>query len=147
MYVCAEVLNKDRLVETPTREAIITLTSHPSHSLPFSNHWKERTARAAPSTAFPATEACTRRPPATAHRCSPSTRLQRPPLQIRPTALGRKNQILLKSGPSPGACMKADVSSTQAAFCPQPHLRGFNFLSRLIKNRFSVCGLERGRPR
>lgn len=110
--MCArtEVLNKDELIGNTHSEPVITLSSCPSHSLPFSNHWREKTARTAHSTASPATAACTRPPPATAHRCSPSSHLQRPPLQSRPTALGRKSQILLKSGPSPGACMKADVS-------------------------------------
>lgn len=123
----------------PLREPIIIFSSCPSHSFTCSNHWKEKTARIVLSTVFPAAGACTRRPQATAHRCSPSTHLQRPQLQNRPTALGRKNQILLKSGPSPGACMKTDVSSTLAAICylSMTPPQGFNFLLRLIKSRFS----------
>lgn len=123
MYVCTEVMNKKWADgKHPLREPIIIFSSCPSHLLPFSNHWKEKTARIVPSIVSPATEACTLPPPATSHRCCPSSHPPRPRLQIRPTILGRKNQILLKSGPSPGACMKIDVSSTLAPVLPGPHL-------------------------
>lgn len=125
IYVCVHRSAEQRQTDGkhPLRKPIIIFSSCPSHSLTFSNHWKEKTARIVLSTVFPATEACTQHPQATAHRCSPSTHLQRPQLQIRPTALGRKNQILLKSGPSPGACMKTDVSSTLAAVFSRPCLK------------------------
>ena len=124
IYVCVHTSGEQNQADGkhPIGEPIIIFSSCPSHLLPFSNHWKEKTARIVPSIASPATEACTLPPPATAHRCCPSSRPPRPRLQIRPTILGRKNQILLKSGPSPGACMKIDVSSTLAPVLPGPHL-------------------------
>lgn len=115
LCVRARTLNKGRLGKV----TVIFL----SWSLPLlscSNHWRGKTARTAPSTASPATGACTRHPQVTARRCSPSTHLQTPLLRIRPTALGRKNQILLKSGPSPGACMKTDVSNSLNSCSPRP---------------------------
>lgn len=143
---CRSAEQKQADGKHPLREPII-ISSCPSHSLPFSNHWKEKTARIAPSTALPATEACTQPLPATAHRCYPSSHPPRPRLQIRPTALGRKNQILLKSGPSPGACMKTDVSSTLAPVYPGLRRRVPTLFLRLIENRLSVCEQERGKSR
>lgn len=104
----------------PTAETTVVFLSWLSHLLSYSSHWRGKTARIAPSTASPATGACTLRPRATAYRCSLSTYLQTPLLQIRPTALGRKSQILLKSGPSPGACMKTDVSNAWVPAFPGP---------------------------
>lgn len=125
--------------ERPLAGPVMTLSSCPSHLLTFSNHWKEKTARIVLSTASPATEACTRRRPATAHRCSPSAHPRRAPLPTRPTALGRKSQTLLKSGPSPGACMKTDVSSTLAAVCLRPHLGASASSWGFLKRDVSMC--------
>lgn len=82
---------------------------------------QEKTARTAPSTAFPATGASTRTRPRT-HRWPPPSARARPP---RPrlslcqvcrrrtpprTGPSRENRTPLRSGPSPGACMKVGVS-------------------------------------
>lgn len=134
-YVCVCKSAKQRQAggKHPLREPIMIFSSCPSHLLTFSNHWKGKTARIVLSTVFPATGACTQHPQATAHRCSPSSHLQRPKLQIKLTALARKNQILLKSGPSPGACMKTDVSSILASVLPWPLHRALPFFWRLLK--------------
>lgn len=82
---------------------------------------QEKTARTAPSTAFPATGVSTQTRPHTPHwlPLSARARLPRPhrslcqvchprtPLQ---TELSRGNRTPLRSGPSPGACMKVGVS-------------------------------------
>lgn len=81
--------------------------------LPYSNHLKGKTAKTVLSTASPATAAGTPRPPLTARRCCRSTPPPSRRLPTNPTLLGRKSQIHSKSGPSPGACMKADVSIKQ----------------------------------
>lgn len=82
---------------------------------------QEKTARTAPSTAFPATGASTRTHPRT-HRWPPLSaraRLPRPRLSLcqvchrrtpLQTELSRENRTPLRSGPSPGACMKVGVS-------------------------------------
>lgn len=81
--------------------------------LPYSNHLKGKTAKTVLSTASPATAVATPHPPSTAHRGCRTAPLprHRPPINL--TLLGRKSQIHSKSGPSPGACMKADVSMKQ----------------------------------
>lgn len=79
----------------------------------YSNHLKGKTAKTAPSRACRATAAGTRRPPHTAPRCCQTTPPQRHQPPTSQTPLGRKSQIHSKSGPSPGACMKADVSMKQ----------------------------------
>lgn len=81
--------------------------------LPYSNHLKGKTAKTVLSTASRATAAATPRPPCTARRCCRTTPPPRHLLPTSRTALGRKSQIHSKSGPSPGACMKADVSMKQ----------------------------------
>lgn len=88
----------------------------------FSNSsCQEKTARTAPSIAFPATEASTlirlcTRPwhPLTARAPPPHLRLSlcqayrpRTPQQTEPS---RESRTPLRSGPSPGACMKVGVS-------------------------------------
>lgn len=105
---------------TLTQRTRVIFCSWPSHLLPFSNHWRGKTARIVLSTVFPVTGACTHHPQATARRCSLSTHPQRPLLLSRLTALGRKNRILLKSGPSPGACMRTDVSKPWLLPSPDP---------------------------
>lgn len=81
----------------------------------------EKTARTAPSTAFPATGASTQTRPCTRPWHPPSARasLHHHPLSLclachpkthQQTEPSRENQTPLKSGPSPGACMKVGVS-------------------------------------
>lgn len=82
---------------------------------------QEKTARTAPSTAFPATGVSTQTRPHT-HRWQPLStraRLPRPHLSLcqvchrrtpLQTELSRENRTPLRSGPSPGACMKVGVS-------------------------------------
>lgn len=88
---------------------------------PKKSSCQEKTARTAPSTAFPATGVSTRTRPHT-HRWPPlSARawLPRPHLSLcqvchhrtpLQTELSRENRTPLRSGPSPGACMKVGVS-------------------------------------
>lgn len=88
---------------------------------PKKSSCQEKTARTAPSTAFPATGASTRTHPRT-HRWPPLSaraRLPRPRLSLcqvchrrtpLQTELSRENRTPLRSGPSPGACMKVGVS-------------------------------------
>lgn len=78
-----------------------------------SNHLKGKTAKTVLSIASLATAADTPRPPFTALRCFPTTPPPKHRLWINRTTLGRKSQIHSKFGPSPGACMKADVSIEQ----------------------------------
>lgn len=96
-----------------TNNRLFSLPLFPLAPFLYSNHLKGKTAKTVPSRASRATAAGTPRPPRTAPRCCPTTL----PLRRRPptsrTLLGRKSQIRSKSGPSPGACMKADVSMKQ----------------------------------
>lgn len=83
---------------------------------------QEKTARTAPSTAFPATGVSTPTHPHTHPWQPPSARawLPRPRLSLcqvcqrrtpLQTELSRESRTPLRSGPSPGACMKVGVST------------------------------------
>lgn len=105
--------------------------SHPLPQLTFNSHLiliyffnsscQERTARTAPSKVFPATGAPTLTLPCTHpwHPLSVRAALHRPPRNPyrashprtpQPTGPSRENRTPLRSGPSPGACMKVGVS-------------------------------------